>query len=150
MLKKMTRKRANGLLLGAERNLKKRPLAEVEIIVGNKVVHYTVPTEILAELTEYLEPFPHETATLGGSPTPLQQRMPWERTGVRMSAGVTLKQYRKAAKLTQVDLAAKIGSTQANIASAETGNRTIGKEFAEKLGTFFSVDYRVFLDSPAP
>ena len=62
----------------------------------------------------------------------------WEVTHLIRSA-------RKAAGLSQVALADKLGMPQANLSQIETGKRSVGKALAKKLAKVFGLDYRVFL-----
>lgn len=47
--------------------------------------------------------------------------------------------------LTQKELGEIIGVAQYHISRMENGARAIGKNLAKKLGSFFNVDYRLFL-----
>jgi DNA-binding XRE family transcriptional regulator len=58
---------------------------------------------------------------------------------------VALQGFRNRENLTQKQLAESLGMNQANISKMENGKRSIGKNIAKKLATFFKTDYRVFL-----
>lgn len=49
---------------------------------------------------------------------------------------------------TQAELAKKIGTSQANVAAIENGNRKIGKNLAQKLAEVFKTSYSVFFGGP--
>jgi transcriptional regulator with XRE-family HTH domain len=57
-----------------------------------------------------------------------------------------LKGVRGRESLTQVEFAAKLGITQANLSKMENGRRPIGKAMAKRIGKMFRVDYRYFLE----
>jgi DNA-binding XRE family transcriptional regulator len=59
--------------------------------------------------------------------------------------GEKIKYLREEKKLTQVQLAKRAHTTQANISSIESGSRVLGKDLAEKLGVALDVDYRILL-----
>ena len=58
---------------------------------------------------------------------------------------ISLKGMRNREGWTQVELAAKIGVSQANLSKMENGKRPIGKKIAHRLAEVFETDYRVFL-----
>lgn len=58
---------------------------------------------------------------------------------------VLLRGSRYKADMSQKELADAIGVKQHHISEMENGKRAIGKEIAQRLGKFFSIDYRVFL-----
>ncbi len=60
-------------------------------------------------------------------------------------AGVMLRGCRYKKDLTQVELSEATGIQQNHISEMENGKRSIGKEMAKRLASFFKVDYRVFL-----
>ncbi len=60
-------------------------------------------------------------------------------------AGNILVGLRLREKLTQLQLAKKIGTSQPVIAAIENGHRKIGKTLAEKLARVFKTDFRLFV-----
>lgn len=60
-------------------------------------------------------------------------------------AGVMLRANRYKAEITQKELADAIGISQHHISEMENGKRSIGKEMAKRLASFFKTDYRIFL-----
>ena len=60
-------------------------------------------------------------------------------------AGTHLRGLRFREELTQVELAKKLGITQADLSKIESGKRPIGKNLATRIGKLFKIDYRLFL-----
>lgn len=60
-------------------------------------------------------------------------------------SGFTLRITRRAAEMTQKELAKALGETQAHISDMEHGRRAISKAMAKKLGKIFKRDHRRFL-----
>ncbi len=60
-------------------------------------------------------------------------------------AGAALRGFRLRDRLTQVQLAEKVGINQANLSKMEHGKRPIGKAMAKKFAALFHTDYRIFL-----
>lgn len=57
-----------------------------------------------------------------------------------------LKQQRLSARWTQVELASKLGTTQANVSSMESGSRAISRKTAILLADLFKTpDWRRYL-----
>ena len=59
--------------------------------------------------------------------------------------GAVLQGARHKEGLTQVELAKKLGITQADLSNMEHGRRPIGKEMAKRLTRVLNINYRVFL-----
>jgi DNA-binding XRE family transcriptional regulator len=59
--------------------------------------------------------------------------------------GIVLRGSRLKEKLTQMELAKKLGITQHNLSAMENGRRPIGKAMAKRLAAVFKTDYRLFL-----
>ena len=59
--------------------------------------------------------------------------------------GVTMKRYRKRLKLSQAELAEKLGMVKQNISAMEKGNRGISKATANKLADIFQVSSGRFI-----
>ena len=59
--------------------------------------------------------------------------------------GAVVKAERTMAKMTQVELAKKLGTPQHVISEMENGKRPIGKKMATRLAKVFKTDYRMFL-----
>jgi DNA-binding XRE family transcriptional regulator len=59
--------------------------------------------------------------------------------------GVLLRGTRHREGLTQVEMAKKIGVTQADLSKMESGKRSIGKIIAKRIEKSFGVNYRYFL-----
>ena len=60
-------------------------------------------------------------------------------------AGMILKDVRVEAKLTQKELAEKLGTTKSVISAMERGKRPVSKAMAKKLGKIFNVPRTAFL-----
>lgn len=60
-------------------------------------------------------------------------------------AGVLLRGTRHREALTQVEMAKKLGVTQADLSKMESGKRPIGKIIAKRIEKAFGVNYRYFL-----
>lgn len=59
--------------------------------------------------------------------------------------GAALRGFRLREGWTQIELAKKIKTNQANLSKMEHGKRPIGKAMAKKLAVLFKTDYRIFL-----
>lgn len=59
--------------------------------------------------------------------------------------GATLRDYRHRSKMTQTQLAEKLGIEQSHISQMEYSKRPIGKKMAQKLAKIFNTSYRLFL-----
>lgn len=119
---------------------KKRP-TKVKIIIGDKPAkHYRVPKNkargveqlLLEFLVEDKKPIPSNEVFKS-----LDKK--YSKTG-NILCGLRLRD-----KLTQTQLAKKIGTSQANIAAIENGRRNVGKTLAHKFAKVFKTNYRVFL-----
>lgn len=119
--------------------------ATIEIRVKDKAAQYTVPVAVLRDVYKLLEEYPATALTHKTTKDTTRQKMPWELAALKMKKGDRVKRYRMHAKMTQVELAEKCVTTQANIAYIEANKRPFGVYFAQKLGDVFGVDYRVFL-----
>jgi DNA-binding XRE family transcriptional regulator len=62
-----------------------------------------------------------------------------------MSLNETLRTMRQEAKLTQIELATKIGIAQSNYCAIEKGRYKIGKKMANRLARVFNVEPYFFL-----
>lgn len=62
-----------------------------------------------------------------------------------LHAGSAIKGLRYREKLTQIQLARKLGVKRHHISEMENGKRTIGKEMAKRLADALNTDYKVFL-----
>ena len=60
-------------------------------------------------------------------------------------AATLLRGYRGRDKVTQTDLAKKLGTSQSSVASMEHGRRPISKKMAKKLAEIFDTKYQSFL-----
>lgn len=60
-------------------------------------------------------------------------------------AALLLRASREKARMTQKQLAEKLGVHQPDIANMEKGRRSISKVIAKKLAEIFETDYRIFL-----
>jgi ribosome-binding protein aMBF1 (putative translation factor) len=58
---------------------------------------------------------------------------------------ITFRSIRTKTGLTQLQLAEKLGISQADVSKIERGKRTIGKALAKKIEKEFGIDYRRFL-----
>lgn len=57
----------------------------------------------------------------------------------KVTPGETIKRYRKRAKMSQVELAEKLGMVKQNVSGMEKGTRGISKATAHKLADIFQV-----------
>jgi DNA-binding XRE family transcriptional regulator len=118
---------------------------KVEVRRANNGVIFEVPGPDFARfMAEWTAKYPFVPFNTGDYSEGVALRVPWEED-IPSKINEKIRYYRKKMKLTQVELAERSGTTQANIASAESGSRPVGKEFAVKLGKALGVDYRVFL-----
>ena len=58
---------------------------------------------------------------------------------------IIFRSIRTKTGLTQVQLAERLGISQADVSKIERGKRTIGKALAKKIEKEFKIDYRRFL-----
>lgn len=135
--------------LGVKKSTKKTVLpdlaehADVEVRAGGKVTLFKVPlSDLEIVLQGWRKKYPHED--LGQSLNLIDLAIQ-QASGSAATPGDKVRHFRKKNNLTQVELAAKATTTQANIASIESNSRALGKDLAEKLGKALGVDYRVFL-----
>ena len=63
----------------------------------------------------------------------------------KVAPGDTIKIYRENAGLSQTELGNDLGLSRHKISDYENGRRTIGKELAKKLSTFFKIPVDRFL-----
>jgi len=61
------------------------------------------------------------------------------------STFITFRGIRSKNRITQEQLAQKLGITQAEVSKIESGKRPIGKKLAKKIEKIFKMDYRRFL-----
>ena len=69
----------------------------------------------------------------------------WEEAFPELGPGSVLQGARDREKLTQAELAEKIGVKPHHISEMENGKRTIGRKNAQKLAKVLNVNYKVFL-----
>ena len=125
-------------------HMKKHP-TEIEIrIVGEKPKRFTGPKGQLGRIIKMLQQ--HQFTRIQGKDNTIS----WEELAsgrIRRYSrpGLALRGARERAKLSQVELAAKIKIPQYNISKMENGKRPIGKRMAKRLGKALDVDYRLFL-----
>lgn len=115
----------------------------IEVRIGNgKPRLYLVPQEktrsIELLISEYRKDGSEESLSLDEAFKHLNEK--YSRQG-NLLCGMRLKEG-----WTQVELAAKVGSSQANIAAIENGRRGIGKRLAYKLAQVFDTHFEIFLE----
>jgi ribosome-binding protein aMBF1 (putative translation factor) len=117
----------------------KKPHTEVQITFGQKSFHYSnVPQSKLKPILTLLENYQNDS-------------VPWRdlfKDRFEAAGGESaymIKTNRKAAGLTQNELADRLKIPQGNLSQMESGKRAVGKAMAQKLGKIFGLDYRVFL-----
>lgn len=76
--------------------------------------------------------------------------IPWRRVAKKeieqySEPGVMLRGCRYKKGVTQKDLADALSISQHHISEMENGKRSIGKEMAKRLASYFNTDYRIFL-----
>ena len=117
---------------------------KVEVKTGNKALVFEMPGADFAKFMEtWTKKYQYSHFDTGNYADGVWLRPSWEDAPTKINEKV--RHYRKKKGFTQVKLAELAGTTQANIASIESGARALGKELAEKLGKALEVDYRVFL-----
>ena len=117
----------------------KKPHTELQVNMGGHLYLFkNVPASKLKPIISSLDEYKDEA-------------IDWRevaRDRIKSSGGETahmVRSARRAAGLTQVELAKKLGMPQANLSQVETGNRSVGKALAKKMAKVFDLDYRVFL-----
>lgn len=117
----------------------KKPLTEVQIRVGNKMLQFRhVPSKQIKPILVLLEGYEEPSVSWRES---AKNRM----NTAGGEAAYMLQNARKMAEMTQIQLADKLGMPQGNISQIESGKRVVGKALAKRLAKIFNLDYRVFL-----
>jgi DNA-binding XRE family transcriptional regulator len=121
---------------------KTRPTIKVTIQVGGAKPHlYEVPKKAAQEILTLAH---NASSDEDEQWVPIENVLPKIDDPIKGPA-TALRGARHRDGLTQVELAKKLGVTQANLASMEAGRRPISKKMAEKLSRVFNMSYRVFL-----
>ena len=113
-----------------------RPTEAVEIRIAEHL--YVVPKPRAKELMEKLEKF----RSLAQEQ---HERMFGDLEKKHGKAGAVIRGFRLREKMSQVELAEKLGISQTDLSKIEHGKRTIGKNLAKKIGKKLGADYRLFL-----
>ena len=121
---------------------KKHPTKKIEIIIKDTTVkRFAVPPEkakgVLVLLSDYKIEDDNDLIDADELFSDLDEKY--------SRPGAILKGARLKEEFTQVELAQKIGITQANLSKMENGSRPIGKKMAKQLSLVLNIDYRVFL-----
>ncbi len=123
---------------------KKRPIEdEVEVIVktGSKHKEFKLksPEGILKIVNYIKKSLPNDSVTPEEAFKHLNERY--------TKPGALLQGYRLKLKLTQEELAEKLGPEvqQSHISAMEAGTRSISKRMAMRLADIFKTDYKLFL-----
>ena len=74
------------------------------------------------------------------------REMEWfKKIEAERTPGGTLRAYRNRDRLSQGELAARLGIYKQNVSGMENGSRPISVEMAKKLAEFFNTSYKRFL-----
>jgi len=120
--------------------MRKRPMDDIRIIVeGKKNRLFVVPREKARGIVHLLDDY--EVVSEGIT----RKEAFKDLHGKNTEAGSVLKGERYTSGMTQIELAKKLGVTQADLSKMESGKRPIGKAMAKRLAEVFKTDYRVFL-----
>ena len=123
--------------------MKARRINGVEIKIGNKNSRlFVVPkdkAESLAHLLEEYEATRPDTETVSVEEVFRDLNEKYTRPG-SVLRGARLKE-----ELSQVELASKLGISQADLSKMENGTRGIAKVMAKRLAKILKIDYRAFL-----
>ena len=104
---------------------------------------YTLPSTTAKAVLKLVKG--HEVLGSDGEPLVLIEDVFPDLRGSRKRPAAILRGYRYRDDLSQVDLAKRLGITQADVSNLESGRRPISKKMAEKLAKIFKTSYRVFL-----
>ncbi len=121
---------------------KTRPMIKIKIQVGRSKPHlYEIPQEAAQEIV---------TLAHNSSSTEEDQWVCVEEIFPNFSHPVkgpatALRGLRYRENLTQVELAKKLGITQADLSNMENGRRPISKKMAAKLAKILKANYKIFL-----
>jgi len=114
-------------------------LTKKQTTKGLVELHFLVPKKKADEIKKVV-------ACLGGVEEGDEKELvPFEEAFPDFHQGVTLRGFRQRDRLSQGELAEKIGAKQNHISEMESGKRAIGKAIAKKLAEVFSTSYKVFL-----
>lgn len=121
-----------------------RRMTKVEVRVGRDDLRlYSLPTQKAQAVLKLVQG--HEVLGSDGEPLVAPEDVFPDLKDDSKRPAAMLRGARHRDGLTQVELAKKMGITQANLASMEAGRRSISKKTAEKLAKVFKTNYRVFL-----
>ncbi len=107
---------------------------------------FVVPQSKVQSVVELLSKFEVHNASLEED----KETVPW-RVVLKdiiekyTEAGATLQGARLKAEMSQVELAKRLGVTQADVSNMEHGRRSIGKKMAKRLAKILKTNYRIFL-----
>ena len=126
---------------GAE---KMRPMTKFELKVDDEdSCLYTLPASKAKAVLRLVKG--HEVLGSDGEPlVSIEAVFPDMKDDSKRPAAL-LRGYRGRDQLSQVALAKRLGITQSEISSLESGRRPISKKMAEKLAKIFKTNYRIFL-----
>jgi|SRR5579872_818666 len=91
-----------------------------------------------------------ETPTVRKRTNTTKKSIPWRNAfkneiEERGEGGMMLRAHRRNKNVTQKQFAEAIGVKQHHVSEMENGKRSIGKEIAKRVGSYFNKDYRRFL-----
>jgi DNA-binding XRE family transcriptional regulator len=118
---------------------------EVEVRANGKATVFKVPVAEFKKTLKNWEKYSQHDLSLKKHDPSILEKVIQDATGNASHPGARVKNLRLQKGLTQTELAVLAGTSQANVASAETGNRPLGKELAEKLAKALGVDFRYLL-----
>lgn len=115
------------------------PLIKVEVTEGKTRRVYLVTKGGAKKVSELLDSFPDDEVWF-----PVEEAFP-DLADPLKGPGISLRGVRLRLKLTQKEMAEKIGVSQGDLSKMEKGVLQIGKKIAMRFGKALKVDYRRFL-----
>ena len=126
---------------GAE---KMRHMTKFELKIDDKDSRlYTLPASTAKAVLKLVKG--HEVFGSDGEPLVAIEDVFPDMKDDRKRPAAILRGYRNRDEISQVELAKRLGITQADISNLESSRRPISKKMAEKLAKIFRTSYRVFL-----
>jgi ribosome-binding protein aMBF1 (putative translation factor) len=125
-------------------HMKARRTNGVEVKIGTKNPKlFVVPKDKAESLAHLLEEY--ETSPSADMETVSVDEVFRELNEKYTRPGSVLRGARLKEELSQVELANKLGISQADLSKMEHGTRGIGKAMAKRLAKILKINYRVFL-----
>ncbi len=116
------------------------------MLVVVKKPHIEISGEIIPEeLLVFLKEHYRGLKIIEEEATDITQTDWYHKSKADATPGATLKRYRKRLKLSQSELAEKLGMVKQNISAMEKGSRGISKATAKKLADIFQISAGRFI-----